>query len=82
MPFKSKKKRKEYNKQYRLKQGDKLKTKKRSYWKQVRLDILNHYSKGTLMCKCCNENTYEFLSLDHIHGGGNQHRKSLGSKYI
>ena len=44
--------------------------------------MLNHYSKGALACKCCNEQHYEFLSIDHIHGGGNQHRKKLGSKYI
>lgn len=44
--------------------------------------VLLHYSDGQLCCKCCGETIYEFLSLDHIDGGGTQHRKSLGSKYI
>jgi hypothetical protein len=30
-------------------------------------------------CACCKENRYEFLALDHTDGGGNQHRKTLGS---
>ena len=30
-------------------------------------------------CQCCNENTYEFLVIDHINGGGGAHRKELGT---
>lgn len=29
-------------------------------------------------CKGCGEYRPEFLSLDHINGGGNAHRKSIG----
>jgi hypothetical protein len=28
-------------------------------------------------CACCNESTYEFLSLDHISGNGNIEREKL-----
>ena len=26
-------------------------------------------------CACCDENRFEFLAIDHIHGGGNKHHK-------
>jgi hypothetical protein len=28
-------------------------------------------------CECCGETIYEFLALDHIHGGGSNHKKKL-----
>lgn len=28
-------------------------------------------------CACCGENTFEFLSIDHINGGGKKHREAL-----
>lgn len=58
------------------------KDKKRRYWKAQRWAVLQHYSNGDPKCACCGEAIYEFLSLDHIDGGGTQHRKKLGSKYI
>jgi hypothetical protein len=38
---------------------------------------LSHYGGA---CACCGEDRYEFLSFDHVDGGGNRHRKQLGSK--
>lgn len=32
---------------------------------------------GGYRCVCCGEATIEFLSLDHVNGGGNAHRMSL-----
>ncbi|MFA5380295.1 MAG: hypothetical protein WC455_31325 [Dehalococcoidia bacterium] len=29
-------------------------------------------------CVCCGETTREFLTLEHINGGGRAHRRSLG----
>lgn len=51
--------------------------------KQNRLRALQHYS-GSLepFCQCCNEKRVEFLTFDHINGGGNQHRKTLHRKDI
>ena len=31
-------------------------------------------------CECCGESNFEFLTIDHIHGGGNEHRRQLGDK--
>lgn len=33
-------------------------------------------------CDCCGETETEFLSLDHINGGGNIHRKKVGGTRV
>ena len=82
MPRKDSTERSKYQSGYRERRGENLLKDKRTYWRGLRMTVLNHYSSGALKCACCGEGTYEFLSIDHIAGGGNQHRKSLGSKYI
>lgn len=49
------------------------------YRKSLRDKLLRMY--GT-ECECCRESTKEFLSIDHIGGGGGEHRKKLyGTKF-
>ncbi len=43
----------------------------------LRNELLNHYSNGTCKCALCGEKRVACLSIDHINGGGNQHRKSI-----
>jgi hypothetical protein len=38
---------------------------------------IEYYSNGTNKCICCGESIYEFLSLNHINGGGNKDRKTF-----
>jgi hypothetical protein len=33
-------------------------------------------------CVCCGETELHFLSIDHVRGGGNRHRKSLRGNYM
>jgi hypothetical protein len=40
----------------------------------ARLEVIGHYGGS---CACCGEKHILFLTIDHIDGGGNQHRKSL-----
>lgn len=40
---------------------------------KIRRETLDHYGN---VCACCGID--EFLEVDHIDGGGNKHRKSLG----
>ena len=49
-----------------------------------RLQCLTHYSEGTPKCAClnCNEDRIEFLSIDHINGGGHQHREKIKRRGI
>src|SRR6267378_97820 len=38
------------------------------------------YAYGGYICACCGETEKRFLSIDHIDGGGNKHRKETGMK--
>ena len=40
-----------------------------------RLEVIAHYSNGKNCCNCCGESIYEFLSVDHINGGGRKDRR-------
>lgn len=40
-----------------------------------KLLVLTHYSKGTPKCAWCGIEDFDVLTLDHINGGGTQHRK-------
>jgi hypothetical protein len=61
------------------KSTDKYKEYSRSYEKKKRIEVLTHYGNGKMECACCGESIFEFLGLDHINGGGNKHRKSIGT---
>lgn len=47
-----------------------------------RKTIINHYSKGKMCCSCCGEKEYVFLTIDHINGGGTQHRKEVPAAHL
>ena len=46
--------------------------------KDVRMLALQAYGGPTPKCACCEEGSLLFLALDHIDGGGRQHRKETG----
>lgn len=48
--------------------------KTKEYRESVRIKTLTYYSNGEPNCACCGEKERHFLSIDHIHGGGRQHR--------
>lgn len=43
----------------------------------LRVTVLTHYGGDPPKCACCGEGILEFLALDHIHGGGRQHRRTI-----
>jgi len=43
-----------------------------------RHEVLKHYGGEPPKCACCGEDRFEFLSIDHINGGGKEHIKSIG----
>jgi hypothetical protein len=47
----------------------------KKYHQQLRFKVLFYYGKGKIECACCGEQTYEFLAIDHINGGGTKERK-------
>lgn len=46
---------------------------------KLKLQTLTAYGDGQLACVCCGESHSEFLSLDHIDGGGSAERKHTTS---
>lgn len=44
---------------------------------RLKFFILHYYSGGKPKCACCGINDIEFLTIDHINGGGGTHRKSM-----
>ena len=46
----------------------------KAYRQRIRQEVLDVYGNK---CKCCGEATPEFLALDHIKGGGNEHRRAI-----
>lgn len=46
-------------------------------WKlRLKAEVTSHY--GGSFCQCCGEARLEFLTIDHIDGGGRQHREQIG----
>ena len=84
----------EYEVEYRKRNRDRLIAKNRkwlsenrdrsrewhkAYVMRQRRDVLCHYGGTPPKCACCGETEFHFLGLDHINGGGHQHRKRVGS---
>lgn len=46
----------------------------RERYEQFKSQVLNHYIPT---CACCGEKQLEFLTIDHLHGNGNIHRKKM-----
>jgi hypothetical protein len=44
---------------------------------RIKQEVFKHYGNGS--CSCCGESISKFLTLDHINGGGNKHRKQAGT---
>lgn len=53
----------------------------RAFRARVKLDVMTHYSGGTPRCALCPDDVafhaLPFLCVDHIDGGGVQHRKQM-----
>ena len=52
----------------------------KEYYLKVKLELLNHYSNGNMICSCCGEFRIECLAIDHIDGNGRKHRKKIGKE--
>lgn len=63
---------------WRVNNRDKMRLISRRAYHRTRIKVLTHYSDGSPKCKWCGETDIVCLSIDHIKGGGTQHRKALG----
>lgn len=72
----------EYMKEWRSRNADKMHNGQSRWYKAIRLETLTHYSGGTPHCACCDEKIIEFLTIDHIEGNGAEHRRQLAKQGI
>ncbi len=68
----------DYQKRYNFSHKEQSRTYHREYHKRIRMEAISYYSNHTMCCFCCGENRIEFLSIDHIAGGGSKHRAHIG----
>lgn len=66
------------NKRYRENNVAKFKEYHKKRQQEMKKKIVSFYSNGECVCACCGEKNIEFLSVDHIKGDGNLHRKEIG----
>jgi len=69
--------RKAKQKEYRQKNRLKVILGQKTAYQRVRQEALAHYSENTMKCKCCGEAGIAFLTIDHIHGNGSEHRRQI-----
>lgn len=74
----------DYCKKYRRKEGYKEKKNARAREARalLRLEILDHYSNGSLICARCGYGDVRALDLDHIENNGGDHRKTIGRRGV
>ncbi len=53
---------------------ERCRTRSRDTIKRDRETVFAHYGNT---CDCCGESELAFLTVDHVNGGGNTHRKTL-----
>jgi hypothetical protein len=63
---------KEYSLQWHKKNPEKYK----EWGRKRKLLVISHYGGK---CECCQESRLDFLTIDHIDGGGRKHRKELNA---
>jgi len=71
-----------YDMKYYRKNREKILKRRKELRNILRLKVLIHYGGNPPKCICCGENHIEFLTIDHIYGGGNKHRKEIGGGYL
>ena len=50
------------------------------YRLKIKIEVMSSYSKGTPKCVCCGEQHLRFLTINHKHKNGAEHRRSVPNK--
>jgi hypothetical protein len=66
---------KETLRKYRIENRDRISAYQKGARTKIKKEVIEHY--GGVKCVCCGENHIEFLCIDHINGGGNEHRRRI-----
>lgn len=69
-----------YIKEWNKRNKSKISAYQKTHKMKLRKNVIGYYSRYTYRCACCLETHLEFLTIDHIEGEGNKHRKEIGSR--
>lgn len=73
-----KEKRKEYSRQYTQNHREECRLQHKKVNAALKLVILTHYSlSAPPSCSRCGLTDIDILTIDHINGGGNEHRRQI-----
>jgi len=78
MPLNDKQARREYMQRWYQEHREEQILVMRKRRREIRDETFAAY--GGYKCACCGETNPGFLSLDHIDGGGNEHRRKINKK--
>jgi hypothetical protein len=70
-----KEQRRRYHAQWRKDNKPRLRANAKARYMRLRVEVIRRYGGK---CRCCGESRFQFLAIDHIHGGGRKHRKEIG----
>lgn len=64
---------------HRHKDKHKMKRSKNAkHWRLLaKIKVFEHYCPGRIECACCREDKLVFLTIDHMKGDGNKHRREV-----
>ena len=65
--------------EWRANNPEQAKKHRRDSNRRLRVAAIKNYGSK---CACCGETEPKFLLIDHIDGGGNKHRREIGSSHI
>lgn len=71
---------KRYHQDWRRGNKKKVLDAQRRYRQKIKLEAFTHYSAGSPKCNCCGETNIIFLTMDHIDGGGNKHKRKIRAR--
>jgi hypothetical protein len=67
----------QYMRQYREDNRERIRETKREQGRRYRQQVLDWYGGK---CACCGESHPEFLAMDHVDGGGSEHRREIKTR--
>jgi hypothetical protein len=70
---------KEYFKEYIRNNRKSIKDRRREFRRKNKILAFEYYSNGTMACARCGEKNIDFLTIDHINGGGALHYRETST---
>ncbi|RDJ35314.1 MAG: hypothetical protein DWQ19_10900 [Crenarchaeota archaeon] len=66
---------------YQKHNPDKVKAYSKTARENLKIEIFNHYCNCNIECKNCGQNQLHLLTVDHVNGGGSQHKRRIKNLY-